>query len=544
MNKKEFEEFLKQNPEEVMRIIVKAFKEKELLKIGNRSYVNAFKNPESYFDIKDLMPNGGSLQVLKSDMLQPLRDPSKTFTDQVLIPPSQLCFTLAGKYYSKSGLPETAGMIANGRDANTVIQSAINALTNSGKIFIKESIYPMTSSITLKPGVSIEGIYPLFSDVEPNPPGWTDDLIGGTVLVGDGTFDCFIGNKLKGVELKNLGIKNFRFGLNFGTTDTLGLALSELKNLYFKTITQRAIKITNLQHVRMDNIKGVDANGGLLHLINDHIWNGGNSVITDIFVHMPAGGSGIKIEAVKGWINLIEFHRPQVNFYGAGGGYGFHLIAPSDTARVICIDIHSLNVESMTGHTDFEAVRAEGRVQYCLFHIQYFAGTNAFDFQSLGGNTPTMNLLISPESVNLAGYTWDNIFVGTIGSGNALGIARTTELGAPYTTILAGDRRSYFFNWMAMLEPGRANTVKSATFRIDSTGLKTITIPHGLDYAPRKEDCQISVIEETDVDDWGYTLLKVDSTDATNVIVKIYVSVASATAGATARIALRVEKRV
>jgi hypothetical protein len=127
MSEKELEELIRRNPEKALQLIVKAFKPRELLKIGNRSYVNAFKYPESRFDPKDLMPNGGSLQVLKGDMLQPLRDPSKTFTDQVLTPPSQLVFRLAGRFYSKSGMPETAGQIAGGlTDASTVIQWALD----------------------------------------------------------------------------------------------------------------------------------------------------------------------------------------------------------------------------------------------------------------------------------------------------------------------------------------------------------------------------------------------------------------------------------
>ena len=147
VDEREFEEFVRRNPEEALRLIVKAFKPRELLKIGDRSYVNAFKYPESRFDSKDLTPNGGSLQVLKGDMLQPLRDPSKTFTDQVLIPPSQLIFQLGGRIYSKSGLPETAGRIAGGlTDARAVIQQALNVLDGiGGSAFLKNGVYELKS---------------------------------------------------------------------------------------------------------------------------------------------------------------------------------------------------------------------------------------------------------------------------------------------------------------------------------------------------------------------------------------------------------------
>jgi hypothetical protein len=130
------------------RRIVKLLKPRELLKIGNRSYVNAFKYPESYFDVKDLLDGG---QV--DDPSICLRDPGKLFTDFAIIPPDQLVFKLGDKYYSKSGLPETAGMISGGlTDAAAVIQAAINALT-SGRTW-KETIV-LKGELPIKTGLTV-----------------------------------------------------------------------------------------------------------------------------------------------------------------------------------------------------------------------------------------------------------------------------------------------------------------------------------------------------------------------------------------------------
>ena len=82
--------------------------------------------------------------------------------------------------------------------------------------------------------------------------------------------------------------------------------------------------------------------------------------------------------------------------------------------------------------------------------------------------------------------------------------------------------------------------ILSGTFAIDSTGIKTVVIAHGLAITPAIQDCYVAVLEVTAVDDWGYNLLKVVSTDATNVTIKINVSSASSTASATAKIGLRV----
>lgn len=84
------------------------------------------------------------------------------------------------------------------------------------------------------------------------------------------------------------------------------------------------------------------------------------------------------------------------------------------------------------------------------------------------------------------------------------------------------------------------NHVLSSTFVIDLTGVKTITIPHGLPVTPNVQDCYLTVIQNTLVDDWAYNMLKIVSTDAKNVTVKINISTASVTVGATAKLALRV----
>lgn len=84
--------------------------------------------------------------------------------------------------------------------------------------------------------------------------------------------------------------------------------------------------------------------------------------------------------------------------------------------------------------------------------------------------------------------------------------------------------------------------VLSNTFAIDSIGKKLVRIAHGLDIIPLVQDCYLTIVEHTIVDDWGYDLLKVVSTDNTYVTVSIKISTASATVGATAKLALKVGK--
>ena len=83
-------------------------------------------------------------------------------------------------------------------------------------------------------------------------------------------------------------------------------------------------------------------------------------------------------------------------------------------------------------------------------------------------------------------------------------------------------------------------TLLSGTFAIDSTGIKTVTTAHGLSVTPSIQDVQVSVTEDSNVDDWAFNLLKVESVDATNIVCKLNVSTASATGGATAKLAILV----
>ena len=102
------------------------------------------------------------------------------------------------------------------------------------------------------------------------------------------------------------------------------------------------------------------------------------------------------------------------------------------------------------------------------------------------------------------------------------------------------DASSLRFRYSQTVETTAITTLRSGTFAIDSTGVKTVTVTHGLNITPELKDVQVSVIEETDVDDWAFNLLKVESVSSTSIVCKINVSTQSGTAAATARLALMV----
>ena len=80
----------------------------------------------------------------------------------------------------------------------------------------------------------------------------------------------------------------------------------------------------------------------------------------------------------------------------------------------------------------------------------------------------------------------------------------------------------------------------SAAFAIDGVATITVTTAHGLGYTPNNYDVAVTVVQNTAVDDWTYGFVKVTTVDATNIVVKVRVTAASATAGATAYLAIKI----
>lgn len=118
------------------------------------------------------------------------------------------------------------------------------------------------------------------------------------------------------------------------------------------------------------------------------------------------------------------------------------------------------------------------------------------------------------------GRYWDSVDVGS--TGQVLGVAS----GLP--------------TWVT--EPSNAitaiTTLLSADFAIDAATVVTVTTAHGLSVTPAIQDVQVTLSESAngDVDDFALGFIKVESVSATNVVVKVNVTTASATAGAMAKL--------
>ena len=73
----------------------------------------------------------------------------------LIVPASYIIYKVDTEYRAKNGL--TGKIDYSGTDASTVIQAAIDALTNGGKIFIKSGTYIITNPIEIVGELTLEG---------------------------------------------------------------------------------------------------------------------------------------------------------------------------------------------------------------------------------------------------------------------------------------------------------------------------------------------------------------------------------------------------
>jgi hypothetical protein len=83
----------------------------------------------------------------------------------------------------------------------------------------------------------------------------------------------------------------------------------------------------------------------------------------------------------------------------------------------------------------------------------------------------------------------------------------------------------------------------SADLAIDSTGTKPATVAHGLAVAPNVNDVRLSLVRVTAVTDPAFVYWWCEAVDGTNVVIRLRVSTASATAGATVRVVGTIDAR-
>jgi len=380
-----------------------------------------------------------------------------------------------------------ADYICDGTADDVEIQAAIDALTGAGTVYLYAGTYNLSSPLTLKSGLTIEGVFPQKKDVEGSdiPDGYTATVVDGTILKGDGTFAALTGTGLHGIVLKNLAFKSFTYSISFGSTNTLGCVFSRFENLYFDSMSTTAIKLVNLQHIHMSHIKAiVPESKRFIHLVNDNSsWDGGNSVFDDLMCVGGAKTDGvILLEAPQRAMTWMNFNRPQVNLYGDDGtGTGIRITNNVRGITLLGVDVEG-NMQS--------AITLEGNPEACLIHIAC-ASTDNYAVKlikdDVNNTTPKHNTILMDEPANARVYVsndWENIMIGNFTSitGGIYGLVMSPHPidGATRPTLLVGSQKSYLHSDYSMVEPNRSNR-GNATI---TSGNTSTTFAHDLPAAP------------------------------------------------------------
>lgn len=82
--------------------------------------------------------------------------------------------------------------------------------------------------------------------------------------------------------------------------------------------------------------------------------------------------------------------------------------------------------------------------------------------------------------------------------------------------------------------------IQSVTFSLDSTGVKTVTVPHGLDFTPDPWEVSGTLLRSSPDTDYEIGFLRVASTDSTDIVFEVDVVSASSTLGAVSRLSVSV----
>lgn len=393
-------------------------------------------------------------------------------------------------------------IVFKGVDARNVIQNCVDMLKGGGEILMKDGIYAISSTINIADNfITIEG------------ESWN------TILRLTNACNIITVGAAPGqIHSERCVFKNFKID---GQNNIYGVGhgiAGSMKSCYLDSLW--------ILNVPQDGVRYDTGTGN--RLINCTITNSGRYGIVPIGTDSHIQNCLIS-QSIDAGIYLCGSATFIEHNHIWGCKYGIQM-APTNSI-VNCI-IHGCYIESNKG--------------YGIVAMDHSVWDSVIDSNNFWNNGES-DIYVNP----IDSYVFrNNIINGDIFNGNAIThYAINMENGDNSCIISNNIFKSYIKGKIVFTGNGHiiknnkgfiTEANKLSTFIIDSIGIKTITMDHGLDITPRVQDCCLAIIQNTAVDDWTYNMLKIVSTDAKNVTVKINISTASATIGATAKLALRV----
>jgi hypothetical protein len=383
---------------------------------------------------------------------------------------SYIIFQENGMIYAKNG--KTGKIEFSGADAATVIQSAINALTNGGKIFIKAGTYTLTAPL-------------LFDDGDYMNKEW--------ILSGEGIATKFYCNtaNVNAIEIKNatrVTLENFR--IECGSSGGHGIALindpSDLASIRRGKLSNLVIEVSNPSKHALYMVNPIDSYFEHLRLVHQGntgtgvpLWiennstttHYGNSEFTHIVAYVLSGHDGVNIVGTNHHLNLVNFNYLSIEQGSNPTGTQYGLKIGSNVDRV---SFNFLSCEGfdegvfINGTSGTEPSNIHVKGGYILsdvkaIHCGYY--TIACTFEKLHLNVPAGQTLIHDEQ----DYRIANVYKDLYWEGD-----RTITIdGSNPGAELRGRAGNYKY-----FENSGTATITSGT--------TSVTVDHNLVSTPRK----------------------------------------------------------
>lgn len=344
-----------------------------------------------------------------------------------------------GNLVNADGPPNT--YVATATDAG--IRAAANAAiaAGGGTVLIPAGTITILSSLPVASNLSYVGFPPEPVSPSADAPDTNWTLNAGTILQGNGTFSCFtanttplsgpisFANAILNFHLENLGIDNFTYGIQIGSTYNPGPSFSSFKSLYFTRCAQWAVDITNFEHFTADIVKnincangqryGADGNGGL-----------GNSTFFDIFNSVDQTGTYNKLQS-RGlvWEGATAITNPAINelllerIQSNGGGRSMLSVSATFSNTSTSIGIPS-GSSFVPGMAIAFTTTGNGFTAYQNYFVLSVIGNNITVGNSIYGTA-----IASTGNTTLTLTSWGQPLVELHGLSNFSGIQIEAESG-------------------------------------------------------------------------------------------------------------------
>ena len=195
------------------------------------------------------------------------------------------------------------GVLVTDTTAQIIAKAQAAKAAGGGIVKFPPATFTLTAPLPILAGVKYVGIEPVLAPIDPTNGVYLGDMewnyTGGTILVGNGTFNAFEANKtdlasvptdigntaIHSSGIINIGLDNFVDGIRVGAVNTMGMVWGEMRNIYAKNCSGWGIFLANFQHLDIDNIRTTLCQNGQYYgaLLPGLTMMPGNSDIVNLF---------------------------------------------------------------------------------------------------------------------------------------------------------------------------------------------------------------------------------------------------------------------